>query len=1215
MWSNNGGESWKQGKINQLFRGTQNIRVAMFDQLVVDSQKWQARSYTGGAHVIYEGSIWKNGWWAEPTDIPGFANVWQKVKDLPNPIATFDFTKFNGEEADKYQREEAERIQNEKKVIGYFSNWHGYKTDYQPQNPDYSTSNGVINGKGYDPEDVPFDKISHVNYAFMIIDNEGNLKSNDPWADYEADGAKNYINQIVQKAEENDVVAMVSIGGWTNSVDDRGFDHATATPERMNRFTDQLVEFMLKYEFDGIDIDWEYPENNEEKTKFVALLKQLREKMIRAGKEDDQYYQLSIAVTANHQKMEFIAPKIVNEYVDSFNVMTYDFRGGFDSETGHHAPLYSTSTDKDKKFNVSSAMEEYHKVFGIPKNKLMVGMSYYSRGFANVSKAGIGIPSKGTPNGGSWDDPAQLAGLKPWWQLKDYEKQAKDENVKHLSYYWDKEAQAPYIYDAQKKELYTYDNIESISKKVNYTIDNGYGGAIIWELAHDTPETDELGSLVANILTGDKVDEGEHEEVDQTSIKTKDVTLYVGEKWQDDLGFVSAVDKDGKEVAWSSGKIKLDKSNLDLNKVGEYQLTYTFNDKKAAFKVTIKEDKSTIKTKNVTLYVGEKWDRKLPFVSATDEDGKSVPWESNKITSNNTNVDTSKPGYYKFKYTYKGRVRNVDSEFTVTVKANQSVLKTKNVTLYMGEKWDDSLGFVSAVDKDGKEVPWSSGKIKLDKSNLDLNKAGEYQLTYTLNDKEVAFKVTIKEDKSTIKTKNVTLYVGEKWDRKLPFVSATDEDGKSVPWESNKITSNNTNVDTSKPGYYKFKYTYKGKVRNVDSEFTVTVKAKEAPNQAILYEKSNGDASGWTIKHPNLSSNSEIVENDLTNVGKANALSSVSLPPKMAITLYEGRYQEKRAVTIINDTKQTKVYNLSGINFDSTTVSSDNKIMSYQIYSLESKVVLYEHANKKGFAIISSHIRNLASLAKDNRVSSVSLPAGKSITLYNNKDFGGRAITLTNDSNQVKEYRLGAYQFNDMVSSYHAYSLKDDVVLYENTDQITTGFAHEAGNPYVLKNLADFGRDNQVSAVSLPAGKSVTLYEHKNYGGRSLTLTNTTNQPKKYSLGDQYKFNDIASSYRVHTQENSIILYEHANLTGFSIILSANSHNFDLDLSKQKDRNDRISAVSLPPGRGIVLYEDHYWLGRSLTLQNDTKNVQVYELTGKYNFNDITSSYLTFYNN
>ncbi len=515
MWSNNGGESWKQGKINQLFRGTQNIRVAMFDQLVVDSKKWQARSYTGGTHVIYEGSIWKNGWWAEPTDIPGFANVWQKVKDLPNPIATFDFTKFNGEEADKYQREEAEKIQNEKKVIGYFSNWHGYKTDYQPQNPDYSTSNGVTNGKGYDPEDVPFDKISHVNYAFMVIDNEGNLKSNDPWADYEADGAKNYINQIVQKAEENDVAAMVSIGGWTNSVDDRGFDHATATPERMNRFTDQLVEFMLKYEFDGIDIDWEYPENNEEKTKFVALLKQLREKMTRAGKEDDQYYQLSIAVTANHQKMEFIAPKIVNEYVDSFNVMTYDFRGGFDSETGHHAPLYSTSTDKDKKFNVSSAMEEYHKVFGIPKNKLMVGMSYYSRGFANVSKAGIGIPSKGTPNGGSWDDPAQLAGLKPWWQLKDYEKQAKDENVKHLSYYWDEEAQAPYIYDAQKKELFTYDNIESISKKVNYTIDNGFGGAIIWELAHDTPETAELTSLAANVLSGNKINIDEEESVKQ----------------------------------------------------------------------------------------------------------------------------------------------------------------------------------------------------------------------------------------------------------------------------------------------------------------------------------------------------------------------------------------------------------------------------------------------------------------------------------------------------------------------------------------------------------------------------------------------------------------------------------------------------------------------------------------------------------------------------
>lgn len=515
MWSNDGGNNWIQGREGQLFRGTQEVRVAAFDQIVVDSPVWQVKSYPGGATVIYNGSVWRNAYWAEPSDRPGSASVWQKVKDLPTPSNIFNFNRFTDEEAERLQKEEAQRIQNEKKVIGYFSNWHGYKTDYEPDKPDYNYSQGIIDGKGYDPVDVPFDKITHVNYAFMVIDQNGELVSNDPWADFDDShegGGRNYINQITQLAEENDVAAMVSIGGWTNSVDDHGFDHATATPERMDRFTTQLVDFMLNYHFDGIDIDWEYPENDEQKEKFVALIKQLREKMTAAGKENDIYYQLSIAVTANHEKMEFIAPKITNDYVDNFNVMTYDFRGGFDNQTGHQSPLYPKASDTDQKFNISAAMEEYHKVYGIPKHKLMVGMSYYSRGFANVDVAGIGVPSQGAANGGSWDDPEQLAGLKPWWQLKEFEAQAKDPNVKNLSYHWDDEAEAPFIYDSEKRELFTYDNISSISRKVNYTIDEGYGGAIIWELAHDAPDTAELTSLVENVLTGTHVDGGEETE-------------------------------------------------------------------------------------------------------------------------------------------------------------------------------------------------------------------------------------------------------------------------------------------------------------------------------------------------------------------------------------------------------------------------------------------------------------------------------------------------------------------------------------------------------------------------------------------------------------------------------------------------------------------------------------------------------------------------------
>ncbi|MFV0560817.1 MAG: glycoside hydrolase family 18 protein [Enterococcus sp.] len=502
MWSNDGGNTWNKGVEGYVFRGTQTVKVLNYDEQLASAATYQAKSYAGGAYVIYKNALWTNSYWAEANQAPGSAPMWTKVRDIPAAIATFNFNKFSDAEAEQYQKDQAQEVRSQKKVVGYFANWQGYKTDYEPNNADYSYSQGVLDGKGYDPVDIPFDKITHVNYGFMVIDTNGKLVSNDAWADYDesvSGGGKNYMGQVTDMADENGVTAMVSIGGWNNS-QELAFDRVTATDAKMDAFTTELVQFMLAHNFDGVDIDWEYPDNADRQTKFIAMMKQLREKMTEAGKENDQYYQLTAAVTADHNKMEYISPEVLKDYVDNFNVMTYDFHGGFDSQTGHNSPLYATETDIDQEFNISSAMKEYSETYNIPKNQLMVGMSYYSRGFANVEVGELGAASSGVPNGGTWDDTTQVAGLKPWFQMKEYEKQANADPNDNLFAYWDDQAHAPYIYDADAKEFYTYDNVQSIQEKVNWTVKNGYGGAIVWELSYDTPDTDELGSIVQHVL-------------------------------------------------------------------------------------------------------------------------------------------------------------------------------------------------------------------------------------------------------------------------------------------------------------------------------------------------------------------------------------------------------------------------------------------------------------------------------------------------------------------------------------------------------------------------------------------------------------------------------------------------------------------------------------------------------------------------------------------
>lgn len=83
---------------------------------------------------------------------------------------------------------------------------------------------------------------------------------------------------------------------------------------------------------------------------------------------------------------------------------------------------------------------------------------------------------------------------------------------------------------------------------------------------------------------------------------------------------------------------------------------------------------------------------------------------------------------------------------------------------------------------------------------------------------------------------------------------------------------------------------------------------------------------------------------------------------------------------------------------------------------------------------------------------------------------------------------------------------------------------------------------------------SLTLYEHANFKGREVTLTQST--PDLRQVND---FNDIASSAKVRS--GTWILYEHANYQGR--FYQATRGDISMDLLKEKLGNDLISSVKL----------------------------------------------------
>ena len=239
-----------------------------------------------------------------------------------------------------------------------------------------------------------------------------------------------------------------------------------------------------------------------------------------------------------------------------------------------------------------------------------------------------------------------------------------------------------------------------------------------------------------------------------------------------------------------------------------------------------------IETKDSVLYSTQSYNPENNFVGGTDIDGNSLKWDEKTMKVTGDVVDMAKPGDYKqrltYTYVFQGENKTVTSDYVVTVKEDKTAIKAIATTYYQGDTFDFKNGFSGAWDKDGNELPFNDDLAWYGSPPVDMNVPGKYSVFYGLRNANgkltyTSKTVTVLEDQSSLKTKSSTIYVGEPWDKKANFVSATDIYGETVGWASSAISTNGFRVDTSKPGTHKITYTYKGKFKSVDSTFTIDV--------------------------------------------------------------------------------------------------------------------------------------------------------------------------------------------------------------------------------------------------------------------------------------------------------------------------------------------------------------------------------------------------------
>ena len=276
------------------------------------------------------------------------------------------------------------------------------------------------------------------------------------------------------KLQNPNLKTLISVGGWNWS---GRFSDAALTDASRNAFADSAVDFITKYGFDGIDLDWEYPVSGglttntrrpEDKQNFTLLLQKIREKLDARGAMDQKHYLLTIAGGADASYVKNVEMAKLAQYLDYANIMTYDLHGTWDPYTDLLAPLYNNNDSSPQyKASVDSGVTAWLNA-SFPADKLVMGIPFYGYLYSSVNNSNNGLyQTYGGANSISY-------------------KEIKANYLNKTGYtrYFHSQSMVPWLFNGTI--FISYEDPQSIAYKTDYIKSKKLGGAMVWELGQDS---------------------------------------------------------------------------------------------------------------------------------------------------------------------------------------------------------------------------------------------------------------------------------------------------------------------------------------------------------------------------------------------------------------------------------------------------------------------------------------------------------------------------------------------------------------------------------------------------------------------------------------------------------------------------------------------------------------------------------------------------------
>lgn len=243
------------------------------------------------------------------------------------------------------------------KVVCFTTNWSFYRK-----------------GEGkFVPENLNYDLCTDIIYTFASLDPEELIMTEfDPWADVENKLYSRTVKLGVAKGKQ----VFLGIGGWTDSTNGKYSKMVSDKKLRAN-FIENAIPFLKRFSFTGLHVDWNYPVcpqsdckrgNPSDKMYFTQFIKELQIALQQAN--------LGLSISLSGYK------EIINEaydlvalskYVDFMTVMTFDYHGAWEPETGHVSPLYGSNSDKYPQYNTNYTIQLLLKL-GAAREKIIMGV-------------------------------------------------------------------------------------------------------------------------------------------------------------------------------------------------------------------------------------------------------------------------------------------------------------------------------------------------------------------------------------------------------------------------------------------------------------------------------------------------------------------------------------------------------------------------------------------------------------------------------------------------------------------------------------------------------------------------------------------------------------------------------------------------------------------------------------------------------------------------